>query len=160
MIRWRSEREGLIFGSRCKSGIARCTLRDGPMASTEEQQSRYGIRTKFVVAFALLTFVVAVLIVGIEHYRFRRAMADQTSSHGAAIADTVASTAGYYVAVGLTADLKKIVLDPREEPFDRVRRLHHAGGNGAGAERGADAGSDGAAGRTGAGRDDGSDGRR
>lgn len=86
------------------------------MVSADEQQSRYGIRTKFVVAFALLTLVVAILIVGIEHYRFRRALADQTASHGAAIADTVASTAGYYVAVGLTADLKKIVLDLVKNP--------------------------------------------
>ncbi|HKO55003.1 MAG TPA: HAMP domain-containing methyl-accepting chemotaxis protein [Thermoanaerobaculia bacterium] len=74
-------------------------------------RSRFGLRSKFILAFALQTIVVAVLIVAIEQYRVRRVIVQQTIEQGKAVATTIESTAGYYVLFGLNDDLKKIVDD-------------------------------------------------
>jgi len=74
-------------------------------------QTRFGLRWKFIIAFAGLTIVIALLIVSIEQYRVRRSMTQQTIDQAAAIANTIESTAGYYVLFGLTDDLRKIVDD-------------------------------------------------
>ncbi|MBV9494844.1 MAG: methyl-accepting chemotaxis protein [Acidobacteria bacterium] len=76
-----------------------------------QTRSRFGLRSKFILAFALQTIVVAVLIVSIEQYRVRRAIVQQTIEQGKAVATTIESTAGYYVLFGLNDDLKKIVDD-------------------------------------------------
>ena len=73
--------------------------------------SNFGLRWKFIAAFAGLTIVIALLIVAIEQVRVRRSMTQQTVDQGAAIASTIESTAGYYVLFGLTDDLHKIVDD-------------------------------------------------
>src|ERR1043165_3598720 len=74
-------------------------------------RSRFGLRWKFITAFAGLTIVIALLIVSIEQYRVRRSMTQTTIDQAAAIANTIESTAGYYVLFGLTDDLHKIVDD-------------------------------------------------
>ena len=70
-----------------------------------------GLRTKFVATFAVLTALIAAIIVPVEQWLVRRAMLRQTIEQGRAIANTVESTAGYYVLFGLTDDLKNIALD-------------------------------------------------
>jgi methyl-accepting chemotaxis protein len=79
-------------------------------------RSRFGLRSKFILAFALQTIVVAVLIVTIEQYRVRRVIVQQTIEQGKAVATTIESTAGYYVLFGLNDDLKKIVDDLKRNP--------------------------------------------
>jgi len=73
--------------------------------------ARIGIRSKFIGTFALLTVIIALMILLIQQSLVRRAMIRQTVEQGAAIAQTIESTAGYYVIFGLTDDLKNIVAD-------------------------------------------------
>jgi methyl-accepting chemotaxis protein len=73
--------------------------------------TRIGIRSKFIGTFALLTVIIALMILLIQQSLVRRAMIRQTVEQGAAIAQTIESTAGYYVIFGLTDDLKNIVAD-------------------------------------------------
>src|SRR4051794_16582762 len=77
---------------------------------------RFGLRPKFIAAFAVQTIVIAVLIVAIEQVRLRQSMTSQTVEQGGAIASTIESTAGYYVLFGLTDDLRKIVDDLVKNP--------------------------------------------
>ncbi|HEV7920820.1 MAG TPA: HAMP domain-containing methyl-accepting chemotaxis protein [Thermoanaerobaculia bacterium] len=79
-------------------------------------RSRFGLRSKFILAFALQTIVVAVMIVAIEQYRVRRVIVQQTIEQGRAIATTIEPTAGYYVLFGLNDDLMKIVQDLKRNP--------------------------------------------
>src|SRR5688500_14130794 len=72
---------------------------------------RAGMRTKFIVAFAVQTIVIAVAIVLLQQWLVRRAMERQTVDQGRAIANTVDSTASYYVLFGLTDDLKNITTE-------------------------------------------------
>jgi methyl-accepting chemotaxis protein len=72
---------------------------------------RAGMRTKFIVAFAVQTIVIAVSIVLLQQWLVRRAMERQTVDQGRAIANTVDSTASYYVLFGLTDDLKNITTE-------------------------------------------------
>lgn len=77
---------------------------------------RLGLRAKFVVAFAIPIILVALLLVGLQRYLVRSAMIEQTIDQGAAIAQTIEATAGYYVIFGLTDDLKAIVTKIDENP--------------------------------------------
>ncbi len=79
------------------------------LASTSEKAVRFGLRSKFVVGFAVPTVLVALMLLGMQQYRVRRAMIRQTVEQGDAIAQSIEATAGYYVIFGLTADLKDIV---------------------------------------------------
>ncbi len=79
--------------------------------SQTKSQSRFGLREKFILIFAVQTLVIAGVILLIERYAVRKAMTDQTVQQGSAIADTIESTAGYYVLFGLTDDLKAILGD-------------------------------------------------
>lgn len=72
---------------------------------------RAGMRTKFIVAFATQTIIIALAIVLLQQWLVRRAMERQTVDQGRAIANTVDSTASYYVLFGLTDDLKNITTD-------------------------------------------------
>src|SRR5688572_2997719 len=81
-----------------------------------ENLVRVGLRSKFILAFALQTMIVALLIVGIQQWRVRKAIIHQTVEQGMAIANSIQSTAGYYVLFGLTDDLKKIVDDIGRNP--------------------------------------------
>jgi methyl-accepting chemotaxis protein len=76
-----------------------------------ESAIRLGLRGKLIMAFAAQALIIAILIVVMEQYRVRRTVIAQTVDQGAAIANTIESTAGYYVLFGLTDDLKKIVND-------------------------------------------------
>ena len=81
-----------------------------------ENAVRFGLRTKFVIAFAGATMLVALLILGLQELLTRRSMIRQTVEQGDAIAKTIESTAGYYVIFGLTDDLKNIVGDLARSP--------------------------------------------
>ena len=81
------------------------------MTSESDAPVRLPLRTKFVVAVAALTLVIAVVIVLIEQVKIRRLSTDQAAAQGASIADTIESTAGYYVIFGLTDDLGNIAQD-------------------------------------------------
>jgi methyl-accepting chemotaxis protein len=74
-------------------------------------QVRLPLRTKFIVAVSALTLTIAVVIVTIEQIKIRRLSTDQAAAQGASIADTIASTAGYYVIFGLADDLQAIAHD-------------------------------------------------
>ncbi len=79
--------------------------------TSDVHSARFGLRWKFTAAFALQTIVIAILIVAIEQYSVTKTVRGQTIEQGAAIANTIESTAGYYVLFGLTDDLKKIITD-------------------------------------------------
>ncbi|HEU4888692.1 MAG TPA: methyl-accepting chemotaxis protein, partial [Thermoanaerobaculia bacterium] len=70
---------------------------------------RFGLRSKFVAAFAIATVLIALVLLLIQQSLVRRAMIRHTTEQGSAIARTVEATAGYYVIFGLTDDLKVIV---------------------------------------------------
>ncbi|HEY5610012.1 MAG TPA: HAMP domain-containing protein, partial [Thermoanaerobaculia bacterium] len=78
------------------------------ITTSETPGGRFGLRAKFIIGIAVLTGIIAVLIVLIEQYTVRRAIIAQTTEQGISIADTIESTAGYYVIFGLTDDLKSI----------------------------------------------------
>src|SRR5437764_8791079 len=82
----------------------------------EKIETRFGIRAKFVVAFALLTLISALIIVGIDHYRLRGMIRTLTMEQAAAIADTVQSTGGSYVSAALDSYLQKIADDLSKNP--------------------------------------------
>jgi methyl-accepting chemotaxis protein len=84
--------------------------------TSNERLVRFGLRWKFTAAFALQTIVIAILIVAIEQYSVTKTVRQQTIEQGAAIANTIESTAGYYVLFGLTDDLKKIITDISSNP--------------------------------------------
>lgn len=86
------------------------------MASEKLVETRFGIRAKFVVAFALLTFISAIIIVGIDHYRLRGTIRSLTLEQAGAIADTVQSTGGSYVSAALDSYLQKIADDLSKNP--------------------------------------------
>lgn len=85
-------------------------------AGPSENSVRVGLRSKFVGAFALQTVLIALAILGIQQWLVRRAMIRQTVEQGEAIAQTIESTAGYYVLFSLTDDLKGIVADLAKSP--------------------------------------------
>jgi methyl-accepting chemotaxis protein len=70
---------------------------------------RFGLRSKFVAAFAAGTILIALILLLLQQYLVRRAMTRQTVEQGSAIARAIEATAGYYVIFGLTDDLKEIV---------------------------------------------------
>lgn len=82
-----------------------------PAGNANENAVRFGLRSKFIGAFALQTVLIALIILGIQQWLVRRAMIRQTVEQGQAIAQTIRSTAGYYVLFGLTDDLTNIVND-------------------------------------------------
>jgi methyl-accepting chemotaxis protein len=86
------------------------------VGNANQASGRVGIRSKFIGTLALLTVVVALLILILQQALVRRAMIRQTVEQGAAIAQTIESTAGYYVIFGLTDDLKNIVGDLAKSP--------------------------------------------
>jgi methyl-accepting chemotaxis protein len=70
---------------------------------------RFGLRSKFVAAFATATVLIALLLLLLQQVLVRRAMIRQTVEQGSAITHAIEATAGYYVIFGLTDDLKGIV---------------------------------------------------
>ena len=86
------------------------------MLSGDFASLRSGLRAKFIAALALQTLIVILMIVGFEQWRVRATLRDQTIDHARGIANTIGSTAGYYVMFGLTDDLRKIAGDLRANP--------------------------------------------
>src|ERR1043166_7174115 len=86
------------------------------MAAEKVVETRFGIRAKFVVAFALLTLVSALIIVGIEHFRLRGTIRSLTVEQAGGVADTVQSAGGSYVSAALDSYLQKIADDLTKNP--------------------------------------------
>src|SRR5207244_8742213 len=86
------------------------------MLTGDALESRIGLRSKFIVALAVQTILLAVLIIVIEQWSVRRAIRQQTVAQGEAIARTIGFTSGYYVLFGLTDDLRKITADVHQNP--------------------------------------------
>lgn len=86
------------------------------MLSLVPGATRSGVRlqTKFVLAVTVLTLLLAITVLLILQFALRRAVSAQTQQGASAIANTIESTAGYYVVFGLTDDLKAIVADLRK----------------------------------------------
>jgi methyl-accepting chemotaxis protein len=93
-----------------------------------ENRVRVGLRSKFIVAFAGATIVIALIILSLQEIVTRRAMIRQTVEQGTAIASTIESTAGYYVIFGLTDDLKNIAGDLARSPSISYAEFLDAGG--------------------------------
>ncbi len=74
------------------------------------------LRTKFILALALQTVLVAVVLVLVGQWGVRRAVREQIVERGSAIADAIQSTSSYYVLFGLTDDLRPIVKDLTSSP--------------------------------------------
>jgi methyl-accepting chemotaxis protein len=70
---------------------------------------RFGLRSKFVAAFATATVLIAVILLLLQQSLVRRAMIKNTTEQGSAVSRAIEATAGYYVIFGLTDDLKVIV---------------------------------------------------
>ena len=86
------------------------------MLSGDVARSRIGLRSKFILAIALQTLIIAALIVGIEQWVVRRAIRQQTLGQAEAVARTVGYTSSYYVLFDLRDDLRKIVNEIRRNP--------------------------------------------
>ena len=69
------------------------------MLSSEPAASRIGLRAKFIVALALQTIIIAVLIVIIEQWSVKRALRQQTIGQGEAIARTIGSSSPAQAAI-------------------------------------------------------------
>ncbi|MCM2315704.1 MAG: hypothetical protein NDJ92_11210, partial [Thermoanaerobaculia bacterium] len=80
------------------------------------QGSGFGLRSKFVLSAFLLTLLITLVIVGFQLRVVQGTMNDQTAHQGASIADTIASTSGYYVTFGLVDDLAAILADLEKNP--------------------------------------------
>lgn len=79
--------------------------------TSNERTVAFGLRGQLTLAFAVLTLIMAVLILGVEQYRITQSARQETIDRGRAISDTVEATAGYYVLFGLNDDLKSILSD-------------------------------------------------
>lgn len=88
------------------------------MAVVNQQEAgvRFGLRSKFVLAFATSTVLIAVFLLLLQQNLVRKAMIQQTVEQGSAIARAIEATAGYYVIFGLTDDLKAIVTKLANNP--------------------------------------------
>ena len=86
------------------------------MLSGDLARSRIGLRTKFILALAIQTLIIAALIVAIEQWSVRRAIRQQSAAQAEGLARTVGFTSGYYVLFGLTDDLKKIATELHQNP--------------------------------------------
>jgi methyl-accepting chemotaxis protein len=82
----------------------------------KERGARRGLRAKIVLAFTLQALGIAVPLMIIQQSLVRRAMIGQTVEQGSAIADSIQTTANYYVVFNLTDDLRKIVVDLKKNP--------------------------------------------
>ncbi|HVT03637.1 MAG TPA: methyl-accepting chemotaxis protein [Thermoanaerobaculia bacterium] len=78
---------------------------------------RMKLRTKFIAAIVVQTLIIALLILFIQQAIVKRAFVRETSQQGAFVADTISSTAGYYVSFGLTDDMKLILADLKKHPM-------------------------------------------
>ena len=62
--------------------------------TSSERTITFGLRRQLTLAFAVLTLLMAMLILGVEQYRITQTARQQTVDHGKAISDAIASTAG------------------------------------------------------------------
>jgi len=83
------------------------------MSSIAPSNGRNALRlqTKFMLSVTVLTVLLAGSVLLVVHFAVRRTVTAQTQLGAKSVADTIESTAGYYVVFGLTDDLKAIVAD-------------------------------------------------
>ena len=90
---------------------------------------RSGLRTKFVIAIAVPGFIIALVIIFLQQTLVRGAMERLIRAEGAVIAQTIESTAGYYVIFGLEDDLQQIARQlKRNESIEYAEFLNADGG--------------------------------
>jgi methyl-accepting chemotaxis protein len=77
-------------------------------ATTKLPRQRIGLGLKFVLAFALQTVVVALLIIGLEQWRVRSTIRDELVSRADGLARTVAVASENAVRTGRIDDLRAI----------------------------------------------------
>jgi methyl-accepting chemotaxis protein len=85
--------------------------------TTELPRNRAGLRAKFVLAFALQTIVIALLIVGLEQWRVRNTVRDELLVRAEALARTVAVASENAVANGRVEDLRAVAGDVKSRPW-------------------------------------------
>jgi methyl-accepting chemotaxis protein len=86
-------------------------------ASTEGSPRRIGLRLKFVLAFALQTIIIALLIVGLEQWRVRKTIRDELLVRAEGLARTVAIASGNAAANGRVDELRAVVDDVKSRPW-------------------------------------------
>jgi methyl-accepting chemotaxis protein len=81
----------------------------------------FNLRRKLIAAVVVFTLIITLLVLAFELWSVRRTLARQAHSQGVAIADTIATTSGYYVSFDLRDDLRSIVADlSRHEEIEYV----------------------------------------
>lgn len=78
------------------------------LSSSSAGNASLNLRSKFVLAVSLLVLIAVATVVAFEVYWVRNVMTDQTVVASDILADTIATTAGYYVIFDLRDDLKGI----------------------------------------------------
>jgi methyl-accepting chemotaxis protein len=81
------------------------------MAMETGEHARGGLRRKLLLFSLSMTLGIIAIVFVAQMVVVQRSMVDQTKQQGASIADTIASTSGYYVTFGLTDDLQSILSD-------------------------------------------------
>ncbi len=80
------------------------------------QQARTRLRTKFILAVALLALTISLLIVAIQHYNARREVIRQTLANGHALANTIRSSARSSEIAGSQEHLSGILRELQNVP--------------------------------------------
>lgn len=80
-------------------------------ATKELPRQRFGLGLKFVLAFALQTVVVALLIIGLEQWRVRATIRDELVSRAEALAGTVVVASDNAVKSGRIDELRAVAVD-------------------------------------------------
>jgi methyl-accepting chemotaxis protein len=71
----------------------------------------FNLRRKLIAAVVVLTLIITLLVLAVELWSVRGTLARQTHSQGSALADTIATTAGYHVTFDRRDDLRSIIAD-------------------------------------------------
>lgn len=98
------------------------------LGNENESGVRFGLRATSVIAVAVPTIVIAILLLLLQRTLVSRAMIRQTVAQGEAIVQAVGATAGYYVIFGLGDDLKVIAEKLARDPSVSYAEFLDAGG--------------------------------
>lgn len=86
-------------------------------ASTQLPRNRVGLRLKFVLAFALQTIAIAVLLLGLEQWRLRKTIRDELLLRAEGLARTVAIASANAAANGRIDELRAVADDVKSRPW-------------------------------------------
>jgi methyl-accepting chemotaxis protein len=84
---------------------------------TTPSRYRVGLRPKFVLAFALQTLVIALLIIGLEQWRVRNTIRDELLSRAEGLARTVAVAADDAGRNAHTDELRAVAAEVKSHPW-------------------------------------------